>query len=63
MHGLKVQIVHAPRQVLGKPESVLDECMVDQQLGSSRGQLDVSSFLNLLLQWHEVPLHPVDTNG
>src|ERR1039457_919774 len=32
MHGLKVQLVHTPRQVLRKPQFVLDERLVDQQL-------------------------------
>ena len=36
MHGLKVQIMHSPRQVFGKPRILLDECLVDQQLCRSR---------------------------
>jgi len=50
MHGLKVQVVHSPRQVLRKPRFVLDERLVDQQLGRSHGQLQRSPLLNLLLQ-------------
>src|SRR5271157_3254709 len=31
MHGLKVEIMHSPREVLGKPSLLLDERLVDQQ--------------------------------
>ena len=63
MHGLKVQLVHTPRQVLGKTQFVLDERLVDQQLCRSRRQLHRLPFLDLLLQRPEVPLHPVDADG
>ena len=36
MYGPKVQIMHTPREVLGKPRLLLDERPVDQQLGRSR---------------------------
>jgi hypothetical protein len=36
--------------VFGKPGFILDECLVDEQLGRSRGQLHGSPFLNLLLR-------------
>ncbi len=36
MHGLKVEIMHLPREVLGKPRLLLDERLVDQQLCRSR---------------------------
>src|SRR5215813_446592 len=35
MHRLKIQIVHSPCQVLGKPRLLLDERLVDQQLRRS----------------------------
>jgi hypothetical protein len=63
MHWLKVQVVHPPRQVFGKSRLVLDEGLVDQQLGRSRRQLQRSPFLDLLLQRNEVPLHPIDADG
>jgi len=63
MHGLKVQVVHSSRQVLGKPGFFLNECQVDEQLGCSRRQLHRSPFLYLLLQRTKVSLHPVDTDG
>ena len=50
MHGLKVQLVHTPRQVLRKPQFVLDERLVDQQLCRSRRQLQRLPFFDLLLQ-------------
>src|SRR5215469_6254187 len=36
MHGLKVQVMHSPCQVLGKARFLLDEGLVDEQLGRSR---------------------------
>ena len=63
MHWLKVEIVDPPGQVLGKPRLLFDECLVDQQLRRSRGQLQRLPFFDLLLQRPEVPLHPIDTNG
>src|SRR5664280_65249 len=36
MHGLKVEIVDPPGQVLWKPRLLLDERLIDQQLGRSR---------------------------
>ena len=36
MHGLEVQIMHSPREVLGKPRLLLDERLVDQQFCRSR---------------------------
>src|SRR5271157_4640259 len=36
MHGLEVQIMHSPREVLGKPRLLLDERLVDQKLGRDR---------------------------
>src|SRR5271157_5177525 len=63
MHGLKVQIVYPPSQMLRKPRLVLDERLVDQQLCRSRRQLQRLPFFDLLLQRPEVPLHPIDTDG
>src|SRR6516225_11275613 len=63
MHGSKVQVVYSSRQMLGKPCFLLNECLVDQQLGRSRGQLHGLPFLYLLLQRSKVSLHPIDTNG
>ena len=63
MRGLKVQIMDPPCQVLGKACLFLDECLVDQQLRRSRGQLHRPPLLYLLLQRSEVPLHPVHPNG
>jgi hypothetical protein len=31
MHGLKVKLVHSPRQMLRKPQFILDERLVGQQ--------------------------------
>jgi len=63
MRGLKVQIMDPPCQVLGKACLFLDECLIDQQLRRSRGQLHRPPLLYLLLQRSEVPLHPVHPNG
>jgi hypothetical protein len=52
-----------PRQVLRKPQFVLDERLVDQQLCRGRGQLHRPPLLHLLLQRPEVPLHPIDADG
>ena len=63
MHGLKVQIMDTPRQVLGKPGLLLDERLIDQKLCRGRGQLQGTPFLDLLLQRSEVPLHAVHADG
>src|ERR1035438_9169299 len=63
MHWLKVQLVHTPRQVLRKPQFVLDERLVDQQLCRSRRQLQRLPFFDLLLQRPEVSLHLIDADG
>src|SRR5208337_4739938 len=63
MHGLKVEIVDPPGQVLWKSRLLLDERLVNQQLGRSRRQLQRLPFLDLLLQRSEVPLHPIDTDS
>jgi hypothetical protein len=62
-HRLKVQIVYPPSQMLRKPRLLLDERLVDQQLGSSRSQMHRTPLLHLLLQRPEVSLHPIDTDG
>ena len=51
-----------PRQVFGK-RLLLDECLVEQQLGSRRGQLHRLPLFYLLLQRPEVGLHAIDTYG
>ena len=55
--------MHSSRQVLGKPRLLLDERLIDQQLGSSRGQLHGTPLVHLLLQRTKVPLHPVNPDG
>jgi hypothetical protein len=63
MHRHKVEIMHSPREVLGKPRLLLDEGLIDQQLGRRRGQLHRTPLVHLLLQRPEVPLHPIDADG
>ena len=63
MLGQKVQIMHSSREVLGKPRLLLDERLIDQQLGGGRGQLHRAPLVHLLLQRTKVPVHPVDPDG
>ena len=63
LYRLKVQVMHSPRQVFGKPSLLLDERLVDQQFGGSCGQVHSPPLLDLVLQRPEVTLHPIQTNG
>jgi hypothetical protein len=51
------------RPAYGPYAFFLNECLVDQQLGRSRGQLRCSPLANLLLQRTKVPLRAINTDG
>ena len=54
--------MHSASKVLGSFQLALDECFVDDHLGSDIRQFESLPSCHLSSHRFEIPLHPIDTH-